>query len=160
MAYAKKRIIRTDNGRAKAIYSAMDGNTVYESLGDTRLVYQALGGAPPPMKAAARSKVYQALGGASDCGPDQDWDAGCNYAGVQGQCVPKGMAGKQPGCDYSSTSTASQIANVAGSLLSTIFGSKPSAPSATMPVQTGMSTGTKIALASAAVLGLVLVARR
>ena len=158
MAYAKKKMMRTARGGAKAVYEALGGNTVYESLGDSSRVYQALGGQPPPMKKPTKigSATIYSLGGASDCGADQEWDASCSYAGVTGQCVPKGTAGHAAGCTY--PSGWDKAAGVIGGFLSAVTGGpKPSAP---VVVQTGMSTTTKVALAGAAALGLVLILRR
>lgn len=46
---------------------------------------------------------YGPMGDASSCGPGQEWDAGCTYNGIKGQCVPAGTVGKATGCQYSSS---------------------------------------------------------
>jgi hypothetical protein len=46
---------------------------------------------------------YGPMGDASSCGPDQEWDSGCVFAGITGQCVPKGTAGHASGCSYPGT---------------------------------------------------------
>ncbi len=43
------------------------------------------------------------MGDASACGPGQEWDAGCTYNNIKGQCVPTGTVGKATGCSYPSS---------------------------------------------------------
>lgn len=52
---------------------------------------------------------YGSMGDATSCGPGQEWDAGCTFNGIKGQCVPAGTKGKNPNCSYSSSGTLSQI---------------------------------------------------
>lgn len=46
---------------------------------------------------------YSDLGDASSCGTGQEWDAGCTFNGIKGQCVPAGTVGKAANCTYPSS---------------------------------------------------------
>jgi hypothetical protein len=101
------------------------------------------------------------LAGAESCGSNQQWDAGCNYYGIQGQCVPTGMVGKQAGCTYSSSSSSGSIWDKLLSGATDIIKAKvtPAPVTNVSAASGGMSTTTKVAIAGAAVVGLALILR-
>lgn len=103
------------------------------------------------------------LSGAENCDSTQQWDANCKFNGLQGQCVPAGMVGKQPGCDYSSSGGG--FSSFLSSLVSgatDVLKAKVATPTTTniTQVSPGMSTEMKVALAGAGVLALVLILKR
>lgn len=107
------------------------------------------------------------FGDASSCGGNQAWDAGCNYNGIQGQCVPVGMVGKYSPCDYSKAAAAQQSSSssIWGNLitgLTEVVKAKVT-PAQVTNISTmsspGMSTPTKLAIAGGAVVGGVLLIR-
>jgi hypothetical protein len=102
--------------------------------------------------------VRGGMGGAENCGPNQQWDPNFVYAGIKGQCTPRGSAmAPKPGVDWGS------IANTLTSALTP----KPAAPTGLMPgyppaASTGMSKGTMIAIGLGAVglLAVVMLTRK
>jgi len=125
--------------------------------GRTRVVYQALGDFSSDTKC-------------SDIPANDPYRKSGNYCTQpSGNVIMFNSDGSVPadpfasggGSSSSDSSSSSDIfgsvAKGAGALLAGLFGAKP--PSPTMPVQTGMSTTTKVALAGAAVVGLALILR-
>lgn len=105
------------------------------------------------------------FGDASSCGSNQQWDAGCIFNGIKGQCVPTGMVGKASGCTYDASSGSS--GGGSSWLDSLIKGATEVLKAKVTPGQVtnitapspGLSTTTKIAIAGGAVLGGVLLIR-
>lgn len=111
--------------------------------------------------------VYQALGGASDCGAGQTWYPNLTYAGVTGQCATPALAqsilssGQATGnlnttADSSTGGLLAGAGQIAGGLLSNLFGPKPPTTPAVAP-SSGMSPTTMVLIGGAGLLGLALI---
>ncbi len=113
-----------------------------------------------------RRTVLSPLGGVESCGPQQVWDPNATFNGIKGQCMPRSNYEASQLVDpnaYPGTvkTTAGSSFNWGG-LFTAIFKPSTPAPAAPIVVQPapGMSTTTKVALASGAALLLVLIATR
>ena len=97
------------------------------------------------------------FGGAESCGPTQQWDPNCTFAGIKGQCVPTGMVGKAPGCTYSSSEPSiwDKLLSAGGDVLKAKLTPAPVTNITTTSSE--MSTTTKVAIAGAGVLALLLI---
>lgn len=105
--------------------------------------------------------VRGGMGGAENCGPNQQWDPNFVYAGIKGQCTPRGSAmAPAPATDWGAIATS----------LTSFLTPKPAAaaaPTMTMPAyagptSSGMSRGTMIAigLGAAGLLAVVMLTRK
>ena len=100
------------------------------------------------------------MGGAESCGSTQQWDPNCTFNGIKGQCVPTGMVGKAPGCTYAAGSEPSIWDKLLGAGSDILKAKLTPAPVTNITqTDTGMSTTTKIAIAGAAAVGLLLILR-
>jgi hypothetical protein len=123
--------------------------------------------------------VRGGLGGAESCGPNQQWDPNYTYAGITGQCVPKGtpFAMIQGACGAGYVKNAygycvpasTPSPGIASSLFSGLMAAfKPPATPTTVYVPTpaaassGMSKNTMIAIGLGAVglLAVVMLASK
>lgn len=100
------------------------------------------------------------FGDASSCGSTQQWDANCNYNGIQGQCVPTGMVGKSPGCTYPSSSGGGWFDTLIKGATDVLKAKVTPAPVTNISSGAGgMGTTTKLVIAGSAVVGGVLLLR-
>ena len=119
-------------------------------------------GPPPgPRTMVVTRRGMLGLGGASDCGAGQIWDPNFVYGTLPpGQCVTQAQSTANQSANPSQYD-GSGASGVLNSLLQagvSIFGSKPAATG--VPVASGMSTTTMVALAGAAVLAFALVMKK
>jgi hypothetical protein len=114
----------------------------------------------------SNGRSLRGLSGPENCMTSQDWDPNCSGSWGTGQCVPRGMAGKAPGCTYAAPSSSSSggVWDLLGKITSGVTDvikakATPAPVTNVINAGGGMSTTTKVALAGAAALGVVLVLR-
>jgi hypothetical protein len=117
---------------------------------------------PGPRNMVVTRRGMYGLGGAADCGAGQIWDPNFVYGTLPpGQCVTAAQSTANQTANPSqydgSGSGVASVANSALQAFASIFGAKPAVG---VPVASGMSTTTMVALAGAAVLAFALIMKK
>lgn len=108
-----------------------------------------------------KNRALSGLGGAESCGPDQQWDPNFEFAGVKGQCTPKGSP-MTPG--PAGPSIGEKISGGVADFFKVLAAGKAAQPPTPIIVQApsrgGVSTTTLAIAGGAALLLIAILASR